>query len=150
MTGIICYPKGICVKGCPEHIGPPSRMMGIENREQDPAAGYGDPNADIQVKKKTKIRGGHRAHLRKLLGNIARCLTDYDPYNEIELLASRNSLDSKGELLRKLDEGILENIEDGDLIQDEIEGNEKIQLQVKMKIIEVDKFLKSRKCKNEK
>ena len=97
------------------------------------------PAADREMaalfKKKTRIRDGHRAHLTKLLSTISGYLADYDTRKEVELLANRNSLDSKGELLRKLDEEILEEIEDDEKIIDEIEECERIQLQLKMKMI---------------
>ena len=94
------------------------------------------------VKKKTKIRGGHRAHLTKLITKISGYLGDYAESRHIEILANRNALETKGSLLGRLDEEILVEIENDEDIEDEIEECEKIQLQIKMKILEVDIFLK--------
>ena len=47
-----------------------------------------DPNAA----RKTKVRGGHRAHLKKLFTNIEASLRGFDPTKEAELLAARDNL----------------------------------------------------------
>ena len=93
-----------------------------------------------QGKRKIKVRGGHRAHSKKILGNIAKILSEYEPSKEIELMAHRNSLSEKCDTLKKLDEEILEEVEDDEAILEEIEECEKVQLQLKMKISEVDYF----------
>ena len=52
-------------------------------------------NTVTETKKgKTRIRGGHRAHLTKVLGKIAGLLSRYEPGNEVELLAYRDTLES--------------------------------------------------------
>ena len=101
----------------------------------------GEASDDTQFKKKTKIRGGHRTHLKKMFVNIAEVLGAYDPKDELKLLALRSTLQSKGDLLRKLDEEIMETITDDEKIAEEIDVSEEIQLSAKMKILEIDKFM---------
>ena len=91
--------------------------------------------------RKTKVRGGHRTHLKKLYRSIDDMLQDFDPTKEAELLAARDNLKRKALVLAQLDEEILGLTEDKD-IEDEIEDTENIQLGIQSKISEIDVLLK--------
>ena len=72
---------------------------------------------------------------KKDFANIDGCVAHFGPQRKVELLAYRNCLATKAGLIRKLEEDM------GEEIEDEIEESEKIHIQVKMKIIEVDRFM---------
>ena len=93
------------------------------------------------IAKKTKIRGGHKAHLTKLLTSVTDVLKDFDLKKEVELLGYRDTLKRKAEILAQLDDEILMQTEDDD-IDEMIEENEKIQSQIQAKITGIDIFLK--------
>ena len=67
------------------------------------------------IAKKTKIRGGHKAHLTKLLKAATCILNAFDMEKENELLGYREALISKSEVLAKLDDEILLSTEDEEI-----------------------------------
>ena len=93
------------------------------------------------TEKKTKIRGGHKAHVTKLLAQVDTMLRTFDVKMEVELLGLRDTLKRKGEILSQLDDEILLETDD-DEIPDMIETNEKIQLEIQEKITGIDVQLK--------
>ena len=109
-------------------------MSVVENPE-------GNPQADTPVARKTRIRGGHRTHLKKLLGVVDASLKAYDPSKEAGLMAQRDHLKRKAVVLSQLDEEILATLAD-DAIDDEIEATENIQVNIQNKISEIDVMLK--------
>ena len=110
--------------------GPPSRISLDEMTTPTPPA----------ESKKTKVRGGHKAHLKKLLASVNNCMAGFTLDKEAELLGLHDSLKRKAAILAKLDEEILNEITDDD-IADEIEACEKVQESIDMKISEIDVLL---------
>ena len=75
----------------------------------------------VTVRKK-KIRGGYKFCLRKLILSINHQLQDTDSAeNNAELLSRKLQLKRKVQIISKLDEEILEEIEDEGEIAHEIE-----------------------------
>ena len=63
--------------------------------------------------RKKKIRGGHKVHLRMLISSVNHLLRDTDSVlNNAELLLRKLQLERKAQIISKLDEEILEEIED--------------------------------------
>ena len=59
-----------------------------------------------------KFRGGHKVHLRKLISSVNHVLRDTDrTENKAELLSRKLQLERKAQIISKLDEEILEEIE---------------------------------------
>ena len=63
------------------------------------------------IKKKIKIRQGHRAYLTKILGNANAIVENYDVSLEKKLKQIRITLNERLDTLKTLDEEILELIE---------------------------------------
>ena len=91
--------------------------------------------------KKKKIRGGHKTHVKKLLGQIDAIIYDFEITKEAELLGLRDALKLKALVLTQLDDEILMEAAD-DEISDMIEMNENCQLQIQQKITEIDVLLR--------
>ena len=91
--------------------------------------------------RKKKVRGGHRAHLTKLFGEIATKLGDVELHKD-SILTLRACLERKAETLRKLDEEIVEEIDDDGQLLNEIEGAEKIQNTIQEHLMDIDRALK--------
>ena len=91
--------------------------------------------------KKKKIRGGHKAHVQKLYGQIDPILKDYDMEKESKLLGLRDTLKRKAEILAQLDDEILIETDDAE-IDEMIDTNEEVQLQIQEKITEIDVLLR--------
>lgn len=92
--------------------------------------------------RKTRVRGGHRSHLTTLLKDVATQLTGYTSEREAKMLTNKGCLERKAIILTKLDEEILEEIEDDTAIAAEIEIAEAIQNQIQESIIKIEKALK--------
>ena len=110
--------------------------------DTDDLEGSSSRNVPVTAAKGIRIRAGHKAHITKMLTSIDKILKDFDLKNEIKLLASRDNLKRKAAIVAKLDEDIIETLENDDEILEEMENSEKIQLTIQEKIIEVDRFLK--------
>ena len=91
--------------------------------------------------KKSKIRGGHKAHVTKLLKQIDDLLATFDIKMEVELLGLRDTLRRKAEILSQLDDEILLATDDAE-IPDMIELNEQVQINIQEKITAIDVMLK--------
>ena len=98
----------------------------------------------VDQKKRIRIRAGHRAHLTRLMNSISSiCTSDYNETRSFELLASKGSLETKGDTLRRLDADIINDIEDEEVLFEEIDNCERIQMQINIKLLEVDSFIMS-------
>ena len=81
--------------------------------------------------RKKKIRGGHKDHLRKLITSVNHLLRDTDSAeNNAELFSRKLQLERKAQIISKLDEEILEEIEDEGEIAHEIETTEEIHSEI--------------------
>ena len=100
---------------------------------------------ETKMNNKKKIRGGHKGHVTKMIHSIRGMTADYREKLEAELIAKKECLERKGELIRKLDEEILEGIEDDAEIVEEIEKAEDLQTEVQIEITKINKFLKEQR-----
>ena len=73
--------------------------------------------------KQRKIRGGHRAHAKKVIGEIEALIGDITNENRYELAQLKDSLAKKVEVIKALDDSILKLMEDSEDI-DEAEFGE--------------------------
>ena len=95
--------------------------------------------------RKKKIRGGHKVHLRKLIASVNHLLRDTDSAeNNAELLSRKLQLERKAQIISKLDEEILEEIEDEGEIAHEIETTEEIHSEITILRIKIDRVLQQR------
>ena len=97
-------------------------------------------NADGLRKK--RVRGGHRAHLTKMLTEVTTQMTGYEESRESTVLTLKSCLERKAGILSKLDAEILEEIDDGAQMEVEIDQAEAIQNQIQEAIIKIDWTLK--------
>ena len=74
--------------------------------------------------KRTKVRGGHKAHFKKQCTAVDEIMADFDPKKEPELRRVRESLKRKSEVIAQLDEEILQDIDEDDKMLEEIEAAE--------------------------
>ena len=87
-----------------------------------------------------RVRGGHRAHLTKVIADITTKLAS-STGQEDSLRSARACLERKAVTLRKLDEEILVGLEDAAEMATEIEATENIQNEIQEQIIKIDKVL---------
>ena len=97
----------------------------------------------IGVSKKRKVRGGHRAHLTKMLTEVTTQLTGYTEQREAKVLTLKSCLERKADVLSKLDADILEEMDDGGQMGMEIDQAEALQSQITEAIIKIDKAIKT-------
>ena len=103
---------------------------------QDGDSGSNGVVADEMAKQK-RVRGGHKAHLTKLLKDVTDQLTGYTEDREAKVLTLKASLERKSEVLRKLDAEILDTIEDPVELTTEIETTEGLQNDIQESIIKI-------------
>ncbi len=96
------------------------------------------------VKKKIKIRQGHRAYLTKILGNANAIVENYDVSLEKKLKQIRITLNERLDTLKTLDEEILELIEADEEISTEIEDAAKYRENVHEMIVNIDSVLENK------
>ena len=95
-----------------------------------------------ETAKETKVHGGHKAHFKKLCTAVDAIMTHaFDPTKEHELCGLRDSLKRKSEVILKLDEEILQDIDEDDKMLEEIESAEQLHREIRDKIEKVDVFL---------
>ena len=94
------------------------------------------------LKKQKKIRGGHRAHLKKLYGAADAILQSFDDTKEVELKRMKESMLRKSGVIAQLDEGILQFIEDEEEMLEEIEAAEATHSNLQSKVEEIDGMLR--------
>ena len=96
--------------------------------------------AEELAKKRTKIRGGHRAHVKRVLDDVGTTLENYDQTRKQKLLQLKITLNEKLETLKNLDEQILESCKDDD-IEAEILEEGSFREQVHECLIKIDEVL---------
>ena len=96
---------------------------------------------NTEVVRKKKVRAGHRCHLKKMCTTVDNILKEYNPSLESELLSIRECLVRKAAVISKLDEELLDSIEDENEIAKEINAAEEFQNFVRKKGIEIEQFL---------
>ncbi|CAB4037904.1 Hypothetical predicted protein, partial [Paramuricea clavata] len=96
------------------------------------------------IKKKIKIRQGHRVYLTKILGNADDIVQNYDGNQEKKLKQIRITLKERLDTLKTLDEEILELIEADEEISTEIEEAGKYRESVHEMIVNIDSVLEAK------
>ena len=112
-------------------FGPPSHMSDSELFEQEVE------RMNTEVVRKKRVRTGHRGHLRKMYTAVDNILKEYNPSYERKLLSLREFLVRKATVISKLDEELLDNIEDKNEIAD---AADEFQNLVRKKMIEIEPF----------
>ena len=82
---------------------------------------------NTKVVRKKRVRAGHRCHLKKMCTTVDNILKEYNPSLESELVSIRECLVRKAAVFSKLDEELLDNIEDKNKIAEEIDAAEDFQ-----------------------
>ena len=104
--------------------------------------GDADATVAVQQDRKKRVRGGHKAHLTKMLADVAMQLSGYTDERKARVMTLKSCLERKASVLNKLDEEILEGIEDSADMATEIEAAENIQNQILENIIKIEDILK--------
>ena len=99
---------------------------------------------EIAIMKSTKIRGGHKAALKKIYVEVDNCIEKFSDEMKPDLIALKDSLERKAEVILKLDDKILDCIEEDEAICKEIEECDNVQRCIRGKVIQIDIFLKER------
>ena len=95
--------------------------------------------------RKKKVRGGHKVHSRKLITSVNHLLQDMDSAENNAKLSSRKlQLERKAQIIWKLDEEILEEIEDEVEIAHEIKTAEEIQSEIAILRLKIERVLQQR------
>ena len=117
--------------------GPPSRIVAMSKTDEAV-----EVPVDRAEKKIKKIRGGHKATLKKLYSEIDDCIERFSVEMKPILLALKDSLERKAQVIMKLDDEILDKIEEDEAIHEEIEECDNVQRRIREKIIQIDLFFK--------
>ena len=88
--------------------------------------------------KRTKIRGGHKAYVNKLLTQVVQLLEDKESFDEMNFQTLRECLKRKSKIIADLDNIILEELEDDEKIADEIEESDEFQNRIRLHILQID------------
>ena len=103
--------------------------------------GHEEVAAAVTQSKKKKIRGGHRAHLTKLLNEIKSKIPNAEAEKD-RLLTLKSCVERKASTLSGLDEEILEELDDEAMMVEVIEAAEQLQNQIQSVIIQIKTALK--------
>lgn len=100
--------------------------------------------------KKKRIRGGHRASVTKMLSQVDEILDSlklgFDDASALKLVQQKSALAGKIEVLSRLDEEIVELIENEDDLEQEIIGADTTREKIDITILSIDSALESLKC----
>ena len=92
------------------------------------------------IVRKKRIRAGHTCHLKKMYAAVDNILKEYNPFLESELLSIRECLVRKATVISRVDEELLDNIDDESKIAEEIDAAEEFQNFARNKAIEIEQF----------
>ena len=98
------------------------------------------------LKKQRKIRGGRRAHVKKLLVQVEDSITNFEPSLQDKLSQQKIILREKLDTLKSLDEKILELVDDEneeESIEHEVTEASKITDKITWALVRIDSTLKS-------
>ena len=90
--------------------------------------------------RKKRIRGGHKSHLTKMVGEINTLIAGSVPGRDDRLLALKGCLQRKATVISNLDAEILDFVEP-DEIPDEIDTAEETQTDIQTMIVKIDRAL---------
>ena len=122
--------------------------MSSEDDNNDSHVAEQDETAEERAQtKKFKVRGGHRAHLKKLLHEVDDLLKKESSSElELKVKATNASLIWKNELLLSLNDEIMENIEEEEEEEERIlkerEHSEEYQRPIQFRMAKIQKFLR--------
>ena len=95
---------------------------------------------NTEVVRKKRVRAGQRGHLKRMCITVDNILKEYKTCLESELLSIRKCLVRKAAVISKLDEELLDKIEDENEIAEEIDAAEEFQIFVHKKGVEMEQF----------
>ena len=88
-----------------------------EENDNDTSEGSTSNIGDLSRRRKIKIRGGHKAHITKLIAKIDECLDGYTNGRRSQMLTYKSCLERKADVITKLDEEILDALDDDKQIE---------------------------------
>ena len=98
------------------------------------------------LKKQRKIRGGHRAHVKKLFAQVEDSITNFKPSLQDKLSQQKIILREKLDTLKSLDEKILELVDDEneeESIKYDVTEVSEIRDKITWALVRIDSTLKS-------
>ena len=98
------------------------------------------------LKKQRKIRGGHRAHVKKLLAQVEDSIANFEPSLQDKLSQQKIILREKLNTLKTLDSKILELVDDeneDESIEHEVAEASEITDEITWAVVRIDSTLKS-------
>ena len=95
------------------------------------------------LSRKKKVRAAHRASVTRMIGQARETLEESEGFEIAKLTQKKDALAAKVELLRKLDEEIVEVVHEDEL-ESEIERADEIREQIELIVIELDCALRVR------
>ena len=108
------------------------------NGDDEASNGRSDPEQGQRQNRRKKVRGGHKAHLTKMLGELRDVLDGYTSERESRILTLKSCLERKADIISKLDEEILGETEEETAIALEIEEAEDVQNKIRENIIRIE------------
>jgi len=100
------------------------------------------------LKKQRKIRGGHRAHVKKLLAQVEDSIANFEPSLQDKLSQQKIILREKLDTLKTLDSKILELVNDeneDESLEHEVAEASKITDEIRWSVVCIDLTMKSQK-----
>lgn len=98
--------------------------------------------------KKKQKRQGHRLYAGKLMGDAEKIINDFDPANESKLKQIKISLRDRLDIVRNLDEAVLDALEKDDEIEEEINDAGRFSERVLELIVKIETVLSLHESKS--
>ena len=99
-------------------------------------------STNFVLAKKRKVRGGHKAYLKRAIGNTRICL-DSQPPDVLSLRQNKLLLEEKLKTIKDIDDQILELVDDEEEIEKEIDDAGLFRENVRTTLLEIEEKLKS-------
>ena len=99
-------------------------------------------STNLGLAKKRKVRGGHKAYLKRAIGNTRICL-DTQPPDVLSLRQNKLLLEEKLKTIKDIDDQILELVDDEEEIEKEIDEAGLFRENVRTTLLEIEEKLKS-------
>ena len=91
--------------------------------------------------KKKQKRQGHRLYAGRLMGDAENIINDFDPVNESKLKQIKISLRDRMEIIRNLDEAVLDALEKDNEIEEEIDDAGRFSERILELIVKIETVL---------
>ena len=101
-------------------------------------------SGDPVTARKKKIKGGHKVHLRKLISSVNHFFRYTGTENNAELLPRKLQSDRKVQIISKLDEKFVEEIENEWEITHEIETADERRIEIAIFTIKLETVLQQK------